>query len=352
MGDKTESPSQRKLDDARERGQVVKSTELAGALDLSLMVVLVVGFGSVMMSAIGRLMRRTLEEGAGGEALSDGAAGTLVRDATFEAGVAALPFMGAAVVIAALAHMVQTGPMWSTQSVKLDWSRLDPLKGLGRIVGLRNTVKTGLSTFKLVLVVIVATILLHRDTAMVAELPSLAVLDGLRMIGKMMIELAAWILALLLSLGVADYMYQRWQHTKDLRMTKQEVRDEHKSTDGDPQVKSRRQKIMRQIALNRARSAVPKADVIVTNPTHFSVAIKYDSGKMKAPRVVAKGVDHMAMQIREIAGAHGVPILERPPLARALYYGVEVGQDIPPEQYQAVAEVLAFVYRSTRKVAA
>jgi flagellar biosynthetic protein FlhB len=149
----------------------------------------------------------------------------------------------------------------------------------------------------------------------------------------------------MLIIGVADYMYQRWQYTQDLKMTRHEVTDERKSMEGDPEIKARRFRMARQMALQRVNQAVPKADVIVTNPTHFSVALRYDAETMAAPRVVAKGVDFLAMRIRQIAMTHGVPIVERPPLARALYYGVEVGRDVPAEHYQAVAELLAYVYR-------
>jgi len=159
----------------------------------------------------------------------------------------------------------------------------------------------------------------------------------------------------LLILAIVDYAWQRWKHERELKMTKQEVKDEMKRMDGDPQIKARRRDIARQMALQRARQDVPTADVVVTNPTHFAVALKYEEGTMHAPRVVAKGADYMAMRIREIAVAHGIPILERPPLARGLYKLVEVGQEIPEQFYAAVAEILAYVYeltgKSRRKVA-
>jgi len=144
---------------------------------------------------------------------------------------------------------------------------------------------------------------------------------------------------------VVDLLYQRWQHTEDLKMTKQQVKDERRSSEGDPEVKSRRFQMAREIIRQRLGAAVPEADVVVTNPTHFAAALKYDSDEMAAPRLVAKGADHLAMQIRLIAVAHGVPIVERPPLARALYRNVEVGQEVPSDLYEAVAEVLAYVYR-------
>ncbi len=140
-------------------------------------------------------------------------------------------------------------------------------------------------------------------------------------------------------------MFQRWQHKQDLKMTKHEVKEERKSMEGDPQLKGRRARMMQEIAQQKAQAEVPKADVVVTNPTHYSVALRYDAETMRAPRVVAKGVDHLALHIRHIARTHGVPIVERPPLARGLYFGVDAGREVPAEFYEAVAEVLAFVYR-------
>ncbi len=153
------------------------------------------------------------------------------------------------------------------------------------------------------------------------------------------------LLALLLTIGLIDFFYQKWQHGQDLKMTKHEVKDERRSMEGDPKLKSKRFQMAREIALQRINSAVPKADVIITNPTHYSVAIRYDAATMKAPKVVAKGVDYLAMRIREVGRTHSIPIVERPPLARGLYASVEVGQEVSPEFYQAIAEILAFVYR-------
>jgi len=168
-----------------------------------------------------------------------------------------------------------------------------------------------------------------------------AVVLGLRAI----VELMVWMLVALLIIGFADLKYQKWQHRHDNKMTKQEVKEEQKSMDGDPEMKQRRSRVAREIAMQRVQQDVPSADVVVTNPTHFSVALKYDSNTMAAPEVIAKGADYVALRIREVARVHGVPVIERPPLARALYRGVEVGQAVSPEHYEAVAEVLAYVYR-------
>jgi flagellar biosynthetic protein FlhB len=162
---------------------------------------------------------------------------------------------------------------------------------------------------------------------------------------ELVFALSLALAAILLFLGVLDYSFQRWQRERDLRMTKQEIKEEMKRMEGDPLMKQRRGRVARQLALQRINQAVPKADVIVTNPTHFAVALQYDRQTKTAPKVVAKGADSMAMRIRHLAAAHGVPMVERKELARALYAAVDVGQEVPPQFYGAVAEILAYVYR-------
>ena len=186
----------------------------------------------------------------------------------------------------------------------------------------------------------------------IVALPEFGVLRGFEEIGTIGLNLAVQIGAALLVLGIADYAIQRFKHERDLRMTKQQVKEEFKESDGNPEVKRRRMQIARQLAMQRLQTVVPKADVIVTNPEHISVAIQYDPATMQAPRIVAMGADHLAMRIRQIATKHGVPIVERKPLARALYANAKVGQEIPADHYKAVAEILAYVYQLKGKAVA
>jgi flagellar biosynthetic protein FlhB len=261
------------------------------------------------------------------------------------------PVLGLLFVLGIAAHVMQVGFIFTTQPLTPNLSRLNPVNGLGRLFNRRNLVKTLVNSLKLIVVTLVAYLYMSGTVQKIAALPALSVFAGVSVIGQIAMQLAIWLLAVLLIIGVVDWLYQRWQHTQDLKMTKDEVKDERRSMEGDPQVKGRRFKLMREMALQRINQAVPRADVIVTNPTHYSIAIEYDAKTMKAPRVVAKGVDHMAMRIRQVAMIHKVPIVERPPLARGLYYGVEVGQEVSPEFYQAVAELLAYVYRLERAAA-
>jgi flagellar biosynthetic protein FlhB len=213
------------------------------------------------------------------------------------------------------------------------------------VFGLSGLVKAILDSAKVLIVVAVAVTTILDHGREVVVLPYLTVMECLGSAGRLMLDLALRILVVLLVLGVLDFAYQRWKQSQDLKMSKQQVKDEMKQTDGDPDVKRRRFRMQQQIAMQRISSAVPKADVIVTNPEHISIAIKYDPDSMHAPKVIAKGADFLALRIRQIAMRHGIPVVERKPLARALYKEVGVGQEIPPAFYTAVAEVLAYVYR-------
>lgn len=262
-----------------------------------------------------------------------------------QVGIAALPFLLLACVVAALAHIGQFGLLWNTSSLAPKFERLNPFTGLGKLFNKRNAGKTAVNSVKLVVVTLVAWLFARSCAGTVASLPMLTALAGWGMIGKLAAELALWLFAVMLVMGAADFLFQKWNHTQELKMTKQDVKDERRSMEGDPQIKGKRFKMGREIMRQRIGAAVPKADVIVTNPTHFSVAIQYDPETMAAPKVVAKGADELAMTIRHLARMHGVPILERPPLARALYRHVDVGREIHPQYYEAVAQVLSYVYR-------
>ena len=345
MGERTEQPTGRKLEEARARGQVVKSQDLSAALELSGSLVLLVLIGGYLVATLAGLMRRVLDVSPAGGLLDVGDLDDLARAAAIEGARALGPILLVSAGLAYLAQVIQVGWLFTTRPLSPKLDRLNVVTGLGRLFSRRNLVKTIVNSVKLSIVLLIAWLWIRATLARVVTLPELAMLPALFLCAKLAMELAIWLLAILLLLGVADWAYQRWQHTQDLRMTKQEVKDERRSMEGDPEIKARRFRMARDIALQRLNQAVPTADVIVTNPTHFSVAIKYDAETMSAPKVVAKGVDFMATRIRQLASLEGVPMVERPPLARALYYGVEVGREIPQEHFQAVAEILAYVYR-------
>ncbi|MCE7974877.1 MAG: flagellar biosynthesis protein FlhB [Leptolyngbya sp. PLA1] len=350
MGDKTEAPSSRKLEEARSRGQVAKSQDLAGAIELVGALVVFVVFGALMSRSLLAILRRVFEDGYGVSGVQG--LGTLLTAVAVDAAWAVLPALGLLAGVCILAHFVQVGPLLTGHPLIPKLSKINPVAGAQRLFDRRNAVKTLTQIVKIALVAAVGWVFLASRADVVTALPRLGLWGALSELGGMALELALWLLAILLVLGIADWAFQKWQHTQDLKMTKEEVKDERRSMEGDPEVKGRRLRLARQIAMQRVGMAVPEADVVVTNPTHFSVAIKYDPETMKAPKVVAKGADFLALRIRQVAAANRVPMVERPPLARALFAGVEVGEEISPEFYQAVAEILAFVYRLDREAAA
>lgn len=352
MGERTEMPTGRQLSEARGRGQVPKSQDLAGAVGLAVGTILLVVFGGSLLRTMASIMQRVFAGDTPGAPLDPAAMGSVMKWAAVEAARAMLPVFLIIFAAAYATQYLQVGWLITFKPIQPKLNKLNPIAGVGKLFSKRNLVKSIVNTGKLAVVVAVGWLVLRGAMPKMLALPNLAAAQAMLMIGRLALELAVWLLLVLLVLAIIDYLYQRWQHVEDLKMTKQQVKDERRSMEGDPEVKKRRMRMAMEIASQRIQQAVPEADVIVTNPTHFAVALKYDSESMNAPRVVAKGSDLMALRIRQVASAHAVPIVERPPLARALYWGVEVGREIPAEHFEAVAEILAYVYRTEATAAA
>ena len=349
LGEKTEEPTDKKLSDARNRGQVAKSADLAAFWVMLGALVMCIVFAGVVFRETTLVTRFILSPEVMG---TDVVGERLLLDMqTIGERMAwsLAVFMVVMAFIGAVAQASQVGLKLSTQAIAFRPEKMDPIKGAGRIFGKKGAVKAGMEILKLSVLGTLAWFLIHRRWEELMAIGLLPLMDALALAVRMMIELAAWILLAMLVLGILDFMYQKWQHKDDLKMTKQEVKDERKSVEGDMETKRRRMQMARDIAMQQLGADVPRADVVVTNPTHFAVALKYDQGDMHAPRVIAKGADYLALRIRQIATAAGVPIVERPPLARALYANVPVGSEIDAEHYEAVAEVLAYGYRLDRK---
>lgn len=345
LGERSEAPTPRKIHEARQKGQVSKSQDLTGALDLIGAVALLALLGGWMVGEMGGTLLRALTDAGGHGSARVDSIKPLITLSVGQVVWTLAPFMIAMVVIACTAQIAQFGPLFTLDALSPNISKLNPITGLKKVFNAKAAVRTVTNLVKLVAVMGVGGLYLAANIEQIAGLSALTVGAGLLRMVTMAAELLAWLLAALLFLGVADFLIVKRQYMRDLRMTKQEVQDERRSMEGDPKIKSRRMQMARDIALQRVSAAVPTADVVVTNPTHFSVALRYDQSAMAAPRVVAKGVDWMALRIRQLAVGHGVPMVERAPLARALYWEVDVGREVPPEYYQAVAEVLAYVYR-------
>lgn len=342
--DKSFEPTPHRRQEAREKGHVVFSQDLVSAATLLLgTLVLMFGGGAMVRFATG-MMRRQLGE------LPDFGMnqGTFVHQAHGIAlGLAGvlLPILGLLTLGGLLSNVLQVGFLWLPERVKPDVSRLSPLAGLGRIFSLAGTMRLGFGLFKVLVVSSVASAVLWSRWDDVLRSSEFAPAQ----LGQFLIDLSLvtllWVGLALVILAIFDYGLHWWKHEQDLRMTHQEVREEMKNLQGDPQIIARRRSIQRQLVLNRISTAVPKADVVVTNPTELAIAIQYDPLEMAAPVVVAKGAGVLAQRIRRLALEHHVPIVERKPLAQLLYKEVDIGRPIPTDAYSAVAEVLAYVYQ-------
>ena len=347
-GEKSFEPTQHRRQEAREKGQVAFSQDLGSAALLLIGVLLVMMFGGGIVAFSAELMRRQL----GNVPELTASTNTLFHQGKGIAiGLAGLmlPILGLLLLGSVLTSVFQVGFLFVPERLSPDFSRLSPLQGLKRIFSLQGTMRLGFGLFKVLVVCVVAGALLWRRRD---EVLAAAALD-IPQLGQFMVDISLstmlWIGLALVLLAVLDYSGQRWKHEQDLKMTHQEVREEMRNLQGDPQVVARRRAIQRQLVANRIGSAVPKADVVITNPTELAIAIQYDPLEMAAPVVVAKGAGVLAQRIRKLALEHNIPIVERKPLARLLYKEVGIGRPVPSESYAAVAEVLAYVYQLTGK---
>lgn len=345
LGERTEEPTTRKISDARNKGQVAKSQDLSGAVALLGAMIIFLAFGSTIGTMLFNITRRALAGEINADIRTAESMVVAAKAVAYEAMVVVVPVMVLAAIAAYIGGFLQVGWLISGEPIRPKLSNLSPLAGIKRILGVRALVKSGVNSLKLIAMVVVSTIFIMANLDALAAMPRLMPLMALTQVLKLIYALALILLVLLIFIAIIDFIYQKWQHTKDLRMSKQEVKDERKTMEGDPMMKGKRRQMAREILMQQVGKAVPEADVIVTNPTHFSVAIRYDPDTMGAPRVTAKGADLIALRMRQLARKNEVPIVERPPLARALYWAVDVGHEVPFEHYEAVAELLAYVYR-------
>ena len=341
-GDKTEEPTSKKRADAKKKGQVGRSTELSTAF------VLLIGFFiiKVMWAHIyGSIAAYTtyvfshLNQPVDTENILRIFIGIIELLAQ-----TSLPIMLGIMVMGLAINVFQVGLNFNTEAIGFKPDKLNPINGFGRIFSKRSLVELVKSLFKIAIIGFFLYDFLKDHLMAMPQFIYFDLPNSLAQIADIVFSMAFEVIAVIIVLGILDYGYQKWQTTQDLKMTKQEVKDEMKQTEGDPQIKGKIKQKQRQMAMSRMMQEVPKADVIVTNPTHFAVALQYSKG-MVAPLIVAKGQDLVAQRIKEIARDARVPIVENRPLARALYASAEVGDMVPAELYQAVAEVLAYVYR-------
>ncbi len=339
---KTEEPSAKKLSDARAKGDVVKSADIGQLASLA-------GAVSVILIAGGWLTRDLANAlypfiaHAGTIELSSGGAMLVMKHATLAALPPLVLVMIVASVLGVVANVAQTGFMLTPDKLKPELSKLDPMKGLGRIFGMQGMIQFAKSIVKIGVTAIIAWMVLKPNVNEVRNLVGMDVVTMIPEALKLSKKLLIMVIIFLVATSAFDWFIQRQQFMKRMRMTLQEVKDEYKQSDGDPHIKGKRRQIQMQRSRQRMMQAVPKATVVVMNPTHYAVALKYEPGETPAPMCVAKGMDDLALKIRAIAEEHGVPVLEDPPLARALHASVEVDEEIPVEHFEAVAKVISFI---------
>ncbi|MCG3126170.1 MAG: Flagellar biosynthetic protein FlhB [Phycisphaerae bacterium] len=339
--EKTEQPTARRLEEARQKGNIARSADLAAAVALLGAVWTLDTFGRQSLEGLIAQFRRLGE--AGDHSIA--ALPIWIFTALRSTGWILLPFLAVSVVLAILASGVQTRFNLAWARMQPDLGRLSPLNGLKRLFSGASAVTLLMGLAKMGLLGAVAWVTLSGRLGHLLAMGNVPAAGLLARAWELTYLIAIRMGLILLVLGVIDYFYQRWSVMRKLRMSKQEVKDEMKRMDGDPLMKQRRRQAQIKLMMQRIRMDVPKADVVVTNPTEYAVAIRYDERSMSAPRVVAKGKDYLALQIRLVAAEHHVPIVQRPALARALFASCEPGDEIPEAHYRAVAEVLAYVYR-------
>lgn len=348
LGEKTEPATERRRTQARERGQVAKSQDFSAAWILLAGIVGLHLFGRPIGDEFGRTTVHCLSE-----PWLDLGIGRAQEELIFILKHLALGLLGwgLLVVLTALAvHLFQTGGLLvATNKSYFDFSRLNPISGFQRIFSLRGLIKTALDSMKVLIIGVVAFLFISGEMRALAMSPRMAYPTLAVYAWSRILMLSYAIIAVLLVLGIADYVYQRFQWERDLRMTREEVKQETKDIEGDPHIRARRRQIQARLARQRMLREVPEAEVVITNPTELAVAIKYDYPEMDVPIVVAKGAGFLAERIREIAQRYDIPIVENKPLAQLLYKKVEVGTEIPDDTFIAVAEILAYVYKIKRR---
>lgn len=354
-GEKTEPATQKKLTDARKEGQVAKSKEVGNALGL-LALFLILKFwvghmGTQFLKVFSTIYDKIPAAVVNWNGyLPERDMLQLFRQIMVEVLTIVAPIFAVAFVVAFLSDIIQVKWQVTGKPLKPKFSKLSPLNGFKRIFSVNSIMELFKAILKIILIGYVAYSFLKDKWPYLYLVYDMPLLQVIQLLGQLVTDLGIRISAVYIIIALADYIYQKVKFSKDMRMTKQEVKDEYKQQEGDPQVKGKIRQKMQEVSRRRMMQNLPQADVVITNPTHYAVAIKYDPAVADAPIVLAKGEDYLAQKIKEVAKENHIEIVENKPLARMLYANVDVGAVVPPELYQAVAEVLAFVYHLKGKM--
>jgi flagellar biosynthetic protein FlhB len=341
--ERTEKATPKKKSETRKKGQIAQSREIPSVMVLMGALSVFYFVGGWMFNQLAEVMRgifsHLIQQNFGAER-----AQVLLGHIFLQLFILLAPLFVVIMVAGIFSNLAQTGFMLTGETLAPKLSKLNPLSGIKRLFSLRSSVEVLKAVLKVIIVGGMAYATLFKEMDHIPALVELEISQIMTFTGHVALRLGYYTCLVLLVLAGVDYLFQYWQHERDLRMTKQEIKDEHRQQEGDPMVRSRIRAVQREMAQKRMMEAVPDATVVITNPTHLAVALKFDRS-MPAPKVIAKGAGHIAEKIKSIANEHDVPIIEQKPLARALYKNVEIDQYIPADLYHAVAEMLAYVYR-------
>ena len=351
-GEKTEEPTAKKLEDARKKGQVMRSTEVVTAATLLAFFFIL----KIFVGFIGNRFMTSFRQTIGfisdytSEPFTLNTARTIIRGSFWNIIVAAFPIMIVGLVVTIVAIVFQVKWKVTAEPLKPKFDKFNPVTGMKRLFSKDKIMDLFKSIAKVVILAYVVYSYLKNQWPLIYKMYSYTLPQAIAVIGDTVINVGIRISALFAVIAMFDLFYQKWKYHQDMMMSKQEVKDEYKNSEGDPKVKSQQKQRMQQASQRRMMQDLPNADVVITNPTHLAVAIKYDKDTNEAPVVVAKGADYLAQKIKDRARENAIEIVENKPLARMLYHNVEIGAEIPPELYQMVAEVLAYVYSLTGRV--
>jgi len=346
--EKTEEPTSKKLEDARKEGNVPKSMDFSGFVVLFISAVIMIFYLKFVTIRLEEYFHYIFSL-IGSELTPKKVFKIIIHSMTFVF-IIISPVMFTILLAGVIANIVQIGFLFTVKPIIPKFDKLNPIKGLKKIFSAKTLVEGLKITLKVFIAFLVGYFLFLQFLYSIPKLELMTMLEQIKWFNKKAFILIFSMLGVFLIFGLIDLIYQRYSYKKSLRMSKQEIKDEYKQTEGNPEIKAKIRQLQKEMAKNRMMSDVPKADVVITNPTHFAVAIRYDKDEEEAPRVLAKGVDNIALKIREIAKEADVMIVENPPLARELYKSAEIGEIIPPKLYKAVAEVLAYVYKAKGKI--
>ncbi len=342
--DKSEKATPKKREDERKKGNIFQSRDITSALGLIGGFWFLSAAGSTVFGYFEKLIKQYLTGFSDITDLSTAAANHYLSDFVLQSALLSLPFLLVAAILGFVFDVAQTRMNFSMKRLKPDFTKVDPIRGMKRIITMRSLIELVKSSIKIAITAVVLYTEIKSRLPQILRLFDMDILSAISWLCGSVVAIVMKIGLIMVAFGAFDYLYQWWEYEKQIRMSKQDIKDEYKQTEGDPKIKGHIREQQRKMAMMRIMQKVPLADVVIKNPTHFAVAIKYDAKRDRAPVVIAKGQDYLALKIIEVAEKNKVSVTENPPLARALYAAVEIGQEIPEEHYQAVAEVLAFVF--------